>query len=104
MRTRLYSLLLVLVLCLMGGVSAGADVVWDFENGNDHGFTLWSVVPPVPIPDDPARAGDEALTGGLPNAGVAWCIGRPDQYDGFKPPVQEGDKIKADGTLVLHYS
>jgi hypothetical protein len=77
----------------------GNDVVWDFENGNDHGFTLWSVVPPIPAADDPGKAGDEALTGGLPGAGVAWSIGRPDQYDGLKPPVEEGDKIKADGTL-----
>jgi hypothetical protein len=81
-----------------------ADVIWDFENGNDHGFTLWSVNPAAPAADDPATAGDEALTGAggpnaLPDAGVAWAIGRPDQYDGFKPPVQEGDKIKADGTM-----
>jgi len=104
MCTRMYYPLLVLVLCLMGGVPAGADVIWDFENGNDHGFALWSVNPPIPIADDPSRAGDEALTGGLPNAGVAWCIGRPDQYDGFKPPVQEGDKVKADGTLEYNQS
>ncbi|MCF7975410.1 MAG: discoidin domain-containing protein [Phycisphaerae bacterium] len=72
----------VLVLWLLGVIPASADVVWDFENSNDHGFTLWSIVPPIPGPDDPTKAGDEALTGGLPSAGVAWCIGTPDQYDG----------------------
>ncbi len=92
-------LYLVLITGLLGSVPTSADVVWDFENNNDHGFTLWSVNPPIPAADDPSKAGDEALTGGLPGAGVAWSIGRPDQYDGQKPPVQEGDKIKADGTL-----
>jgi len=72
---------LTMSFCLIS--SAGADtVIWDFENGNDHGFTLWSVVPPIPAPDDPQKAGDEALTGGLPQAGVAWCIGTPHEFDG----------------------
>ena len=80
------------------------DVVWDFEEGNDHGFTLTSVNPATPAPDDPTTAGDEALTGvggpeGLPDAGVAWAIGRPDQFDGMRPAFQEGDKATADGTM-----
>jgi hypothetical protein len=91
--------LALLVSLVIMAKAYGNDVIWDFENGNDHGFTLWSVNPPIPAADDPDKAGDEALTGGLPNAGVAWSIGRPDQYDGLKPPVEEGDKIKADGTL-----
>ncbi len=82
----------------------GNDVIWDFENGNDHGFTLWSVNPATPAANDPTIAGEEALTGvggakGLPDAGVAWSIGRPDQFDGQKPAVDEGDKDKADGTM-----
>ncbi|KPK36271.1 MAG: hypothetical protein AMJ65_16395 [Phycisphaerae bacterium SG8_4] len=92
-------LYIVLATGLLGSVPTSADVVWDFENDNDHGFSLWSVNPAIPVADDPGKAGDEALTGGLPDAGVAWSIGRPDQYDGLKAPVQEGDKIKADGTM-----
>ena len=80
------------------------DVVWDFEEGNDHGFILTSVNPATPATDDPTTAGDEAITGvggprGLPGAGVAWAIGRPDQFDGMGPAFQEGDKVKADGTM-----
>ncbi len=80
------------------------DVIWNFEEGNDHGFVLTSVNPATPAPDDPITAGDEAVTGvggpnGLPEAGVAWAIGRPDQFDGMKPAFQEGDKARADGTM-----
>jgi hypothetical protein len=87
----------------------GDDVTWDFENGNDHSFTLWSVNPATPAANDPTTAGDEALTGvggpkGLPDAGVAWSVGRPDQYDGQKPTVSEGDKAKADGTMEYNQS
>jgi hypothetical protein len=68
-----------------------ADVVWDFEEGNDHGFFLWSVSPAPPAPDDPTTAGDEALTGdALPGAGITWTIGPPNQFDGQKPAVTEG--------------
>jgi len=85
---------------LSGAIPLAADVVWDFEGGNDHGFVLWSARPAASVPDDPDTAGDEALTGkALPEAGVAWTIGRPDQWDGQKPPVAEGDKTKADGTM-----
>ncbi|MHC4536444.1 MAG: hypothetical protein ACYS6K_21045, partial [Planctomycetota bacterium] len=82
----------------------GADVIWDFENGNDHGFTLWSVNPATPAANDPTTAGEEALTGvggikGLPDAGIVWSVGRPDQFDGQKPAFDEGDKAKADGTM-----
>ena len=94
---------LALSLWLVTSASAGT-VRWDFENGNDHRFTLWSVVAAVPWTDDPTIAGDESSTGvgghtGLPDAGVAWSIGRPDQYDGQKPAVDEGDKARADGTM-----
>ena len=96
---------LALVVSLLGVAPVcGVDIVWDFENGNDHGFTLWSVNPATPAADDPTTAGDEALTGvggskGLPDAGMVWTIGRPDQFDGQKPALSEGDKAKADGTM-----
>ena len=85
------------------------DITWDFENGNDHGFTLWSVSPATPAADDPTIAGDEALTGvggpkGLSDAGSAWSIGRPDQFDGQKPAFSEGDKARADGTMEYNQS
>jgi hypothetical protein len=35
---------------------------------------------------------------------MAWSIGRPDQYDGQKPAVDEGDKAKADGTMEYNQS
>ncbi len=96
---------LTLVVSLVAMATAhGNEVIWDFENGNDHWFSLWSVFPAVSWTDDPTIAGDESITGvgghtGLPEAGVAWSIGRPDQYDGQKPAVNEGDKVKADGTM-----
>ena len=82
----------------------GDDVTWDFENGNDHGFTLWSVNPATAAAGDSTIAGDEALTGvggpkSLPDAGMVWSVGRPDQFDGQKPAFNEGDKAKADGTM-----
>jgi len=99
-----YLMLALAVSLVCAAPAYGDDVTWDFENGNNHGFTLWSVNPATPAFDDPTTAGDEALTGaggpkGLPDAGVAWSIGRPDQYDGQKPTVSEGDKAKADGTM-----
>ena len=103
-------LILALAVSLVGVAPAyGDDIIWDFEDGNDHGFTLWSVNPATPAADDPTTAGDEALTGvggskGLPDAGVAWSIGRPDQFDGQKPAVSEGDKAKADGTMEYNQS
>ena len=98
-------LILALAISLAGVAPAyGDDIIWDFESGNEHGFTLWSVNPATPTDDDSTTAGDEALTGvggpkGLPDAGVVWSVGRPDQYDGQKPAVSEGDKAKADGTM-----
>ncbi len=96
-------IVLALSLCLISSVGA-ATVNWDFENENDHRFSLWSVVSAVAWFDDPSIAGDEAITGagghtGLPDAGVAWSVGPPNQYDGQKPAVDEGDKVKADGTM-----
>jgi hypothetical protein len=95
------------LLCLvLLGVNAAAygSIVWDFENYNDHGFKLWSVVPATPAPDDPTTAGDEAVTGvggpnGLPNAGVAWSVGPWDMYDGQKPAIVEGQRVGTDGLL-----
>ena len=103
-------LLLALAVSLTGvGPANGDDVIWDFENGSDHGFTLWSVNPATPAANDPTIAGDEAVTGvggtkGLPDAGSAWSVGRPDQFDGQKPAVSEGDKARADGTMEYNQS
>ena len=89
-RKRIY-LMLALVVTLVGvALTYGNDIIWDFENGNEHGFTLWSLNPATPAANDPTIAGEEALTGvggpeGLPDAGVAWSVGRPDQFDGQKP-------------------
>ena len=85
---------LALSLCLVTSVRAGT-VSWDFENGNDHRFTLWSVVPAVPWFDKDTIAGDESLTGagghtGLPDSGMAWTVGPPNQFDGQAPAVEEG--------------
>jgi len=101
MRTMLLTLGMILV--TFGSVRAD-DVIWDFEEGNDHGFILGSANPATPAPDDPTTAGDEAVTGvggpqTLPGAGVAWTIGGPDQFDGMAPAFQEGDKVKGDGTM-----
>jgi hypothetical protein len=86
---------------------AGAETVsFDFENGNDHGFSLWSAYIASPALDDPNIAGDELVTGVggavcLPDFGVAWAIGPPNQYDGLAPVVEEGCHV-VDG--VLEYS
>jgi len=103
MRTVLLALILGVSFIAFTPVLAD-DVIWNFEEGNDHGFALRSANPALAAPDDPATAGDEAVTGvggarGLPAAGVAWTIGRPDQFDGFRPAFDEGDKVKADGTM-----
>jgi len=96
---------------LMRGAPTSADeVVWDFENGNDHEFILWSVKKATPAPDAPDVAGDEAITGGwepgnpnnLPEAGVAWTIGPPTMFDGLLPGV--GDHARVDGNGRLLYS
>ena len=97
------ALVLVVSLVTMATVY-GNDVIWDFENGNDHGFSLWSVKYATPAPDDPNTAGDESLTGvggadGLPDAGVAWSIGPPNQFDGLKPAVDEGNHRDSNGLL-----
>jgi len=51
------ALALVVSLVTMATVY-GNDVIWDFENGNDHGFSLWSVKYATAAPDDPNTAGD----------------------------------------------
>ena len=98
--------ILVLSLCLISSAGA-ATVSWNFERGNDHGFTVWSVFPAGNTIDDPAIAGDELLTGvggsaGLPDAGVAWTIGQPNQFDGLQPAVATGARV--DGNGLLNYS
>jgi hypothetical protein len=93
---------LALSLCLVTSVGAGT-ISWDFENGNDHRFDLWSVQAAAPWIDDPNIAGDESITGagghtGLPGAGIAWAIGEPNQFDGLIPAVEEGCHV-VDGVL-----
>jgi len=97
----------VIAFCLFSGM-AMAQVVWDFEDGNDHGFTLWSVNPATPAPDDPETAGDEAITGvggsnGLPDAGCCWTIGPPNQFEGLFPAIDDGENCH-DDTGVLEYT
>ncbi|MBN1559588.1 T9SS type A sorting domain-containing protein [candidate division KSB1 bacterium] len=96
---------LVTMLLLMSLNLAVADTIsWDFEDGNDHGFTLHCVLPAEPAPDDPDIAGDESITGvvdpsgevGLPTEGVAWTIGPPDQFDEQFPAVIEGCHVVDD--------
>ncbi|HUV63373.1 MAG TPA: hypothetical protein VMW24_05700, partial [Sedimentisphaerales bacterium] len=71
---KLSRIALALVVSLVGMTTAyGHDVIWDFENGNDHGFALAGLKPGV-----------------LPEGGSAWSIGQPDQYDGQVPAVVEG--------------
>ena len=55
MLCRALVLVVLLVVSLRGAIPIRGEVVsWDFENGNDHGFTLWSVTPATPAADDPA--------------------------------------------------
>jgi hypothetical protein len=89
-----FIIVLALSLFLISSASAGM-VSWDFENGNEHRFDLWSVVSAVGWIDDPNIAGDESLTGvgghtHLPGNGVTWTIGPPNQFDGQIPAVEEG--------------
>ncbi|HUU16628.1 MAG TPA: hypothetical protein VMW72_05720 [Sedimentisphaerales bacterium] len=99
-------IIIVLALSLFLISSAGAATIsWDFENGNDHRFNLWSAMPGWAMFDDPNTAGDESLTGvgaggidGLPGFGLAWTIGPPNQFDGLIPVVEEGCHI-VDGVL-----
>jgi hypothetical protein len=103
-------LVFVLTLSLLLISSAGAETVsWDFENGNGHNFDLWSVQAAGLSIDDPTIAGDESLTGaggaagvGLPDAGMAWTVGQPNQFDGLKPAVERGARV--DGNGLLNYS
>ncbi len=86
--------ILIATLCFSSVIVKAQNVSWDFENGNDDGFTLWSVIPATPAPEDTTTAGDESITGvggdlGLPFAGTAWSIGPPNQFDGQKPAVMD---------------
>jgi len=101
---KLSRIVMVLMVSLLTMATAYGDVIWDFENGNDHGFSLWSVKYATAALDDPNTAGDESLTGvggadGLPGAGVAWSIGPPNQFDGLKPAVDEGNHRDSNGLL-----
>ncbi len=108
-RVRLGAGATIAAACLLGApfafhVANAQDVIWDFENGNTHGFTFLSVKPATAAPADPTTAGDESLTGvgganGLPGAGLAWTVGPPNQFDGLKPAVVEGSHINTNGVL-----
>lgn len=101
-------LIIVLVLSLLLISSAGAKtIIWDFEKGYGHGFLFQSTYGPGNALDDPDTAGDESLTGigqspSLPEAGVAWTVGQPNQFDGLKPAVAAGARV--DGSGLLDYS
>jgi len=87
-------IVLVLSLCVISSAGAGT-VSFDFENGNDHDFTFLSAFTAWPAADDPNLAGDEEITGaggavGLPDFGVAWTVGAPNQFEGQAPAVEEG--------------
>jgi hypothetical protein len=95
-----------LCLCLIASASA-ATIVWDFEDGDDHRFNLWSAYAPVFASDDPCRAGDEALTGcggtwGLPDAGLAWTVGRPDEFEGLIPAIDDAGNCHIEGGLLKY--
>jgi hypothetical protein len=91
----------MLMLMYLNLAVADDIISWDFEDGNDHGFTLRCVVPATPAPDDIDVAGDESKTcvggdDGLPGAGVAWAIGSPDMFDWLYPAVIEGCHVVDD--------
>ena len=99
-------LFVFMILCF-SSVTVMAQVIWDFEDGEDHGFILRCINPATPAAADDDIAGDEAITGvggtdGLPAAGIAWAIGQPDQFDGLLPAVVEGchDDVDPDGKLA----
>jgi len=94
MKTLKMLLALMIVMMYWNLAFAQNTIFWDFEDGEDHGFTLRCQIPATPAPDDPDVAGDESITGiygedGLPGAGVAWTIGPPDMFDGLEPAVFE---------------
>jgi len=95
---------LTMSFCLISSVGAGT-VTWDFENGEDHNFTFYSTYPAVAGLDDPNTAGDEKITGmvgisRLPDAGIAWTVGPPNQFDGLKPAADvENARVDANGLL-----
>jgi len=95
---------LTMSFCLISSVGA-RTVTWDFENGEDHNFTLYSTYPAVAGLDDPNTAGDEKITGmvgisRLPDAGIAWTVGPPNQFDGLKPAADvENARVDANGLL-----
>jgi hypothetical protein len=101
--------IIVLALSLLLISSAGAETVtWDFENGNDHNFILQSTYYAWPAWDDPNTAGDESITGvggaqGLPDAGIAWTVGPPTQFDGQKPAA-DVEHARVDANGLLDYS
>jgi hypothetical protein len=101
--------IIVLALSLLLISSAGAETVtWDFENGNHHNFILQSTYYAWPAWDDPNTAGDESITGvggaqGLPDAGIAWTVGPPTQFDGQKPAA-DVEHARVDANGLLDYS
>jgi hypothetical protein len=98
-------LFVFLILCFSSG-NVRAQLNWDFEDDEDHGFTLRCINPATPASDDPSIAGDEAITGvggtdGLPGAGIAWTIGPPNQFDELAPAFNEGCHV-VEGKLVYN--
>ena len=96
-----------LILCFSSG-NVRAQIIWDFEDGDDHGFTLGCLIPALPAADDPLTAGDEELTGGwevdnpenLPEAGVAWVVASPAMFFGLLPGADpDHARTGAGGTL-----
>lgn len=98
-------LFVFLTLCFSSQILI-AQVNWDFEDENDHGFTLRSIIQATPADADDDIAGDEEITGiggddGLPGAGIAWTIGPPNQFDELIPAFAEGcHDDGADGYLL----
>ncbi|MBO8129895.1 MAG: T9SS type A sorting domain-containing protein [Candidatus Marinimicrobia bacterium] len=87
-------------------------IIWDFENGNTHGFEFFSRYPAItpPSEDDPTTAGDERLTGGwdtendgnLPQAGIAWTVGSLLSFNGLKPGA-DPDHARVDDNGLLQF-
>ncbi|MBN1482896.1 T9SS type A sorting domain-containing protein [candidate division KSB1 bacterium] len=115
------TLLGVMTMLLLMSVSLafGDTISWNFEDGNDHGFKLWCIRPADGVDNDDDIAGDESVTGcydpiqdpiddnavegQLPVDGLAWCIGVPNEWDGYFSVAKEGCHEDPDDPAVLKY-
>ena len=94
---------IILTLSLFLISSAGAATIsWDFENGNDHLFDLWSVFPAAAWTYDPSIAGDEAITGvgghtGLPKRVWPGQLAGPINLMDKNPPLMRATRLKPMG-------